>query len=260
MKKRYATVLIGASYYALGYASAHADCLILGQTQTVGDEFHACLRPVEASSAGRAEMDTALGTLLREYGAWTDAGFDVLKAQPVAHEYAARLIAKGQDILLDTRVLSVAKTPDGFAVEYFCNEGACRVEADSVLDTTTHRATAPRKARCTGKTLNAFTVCNEPGFDAALRAVCPDCRILAGFGENERLLAFPAAADEEISSAYRRVVDLWKQAFPRGEEKILFMAQAFDAVYEPCGQSAAAWLGTRFAHPATAFLKGRDAI
>lgn len=258
MKKHFATILIGATYFALGYASTHEDCLMLGQTQTIGDEFHACLHPVNAACAGQSETQTELGRLMRQYGVWTDNGFDLLKAAPVAHEYASRKIADGLQILLDAQILSVTEHAGGCAVEYLCNEGVCRVTAERVLDTTVSRVTAPHLARCTGKTLNVFTVCSASGFGEALISVCPQCRVTDGFSENEKLVLFPVETDEDIRDAYRRIINIWKAAFPSGDEKILFMAEEFDAVYEADGQGGVPWLGERFEHPVTAFLKGRN--
>lgn len=259
MKTHFETVLVGATYYALGYASSHTGCLILEENQTVGGDFHPMLHPVRTEAAGETEKASELGQLMIWYGVWTEAGFDLLKAAPVAHEYAAQLISLGRDILLDCRILSVQKDGRQFTVRYFCNEGICEVKADRVVDTTVSRVTEPDSVRCTKKTLNVFTVCNHPGFNDILKGACPDCEILEGFCENEKLMRFPAEPGEETADICRRVAGIWKTAFPAGEEKILLTADIPDAVYESTGEGTATWNGGRFEHPAAAFVKGRDA-
>ena len=85
MEKKFATVLLGATYYALGYWGSHDDCLILEESQLVGGDFHAMLHPARMENVGEKEEQSELGKLMREYGVWTEKGFDLLKAAPVAH-------------------------------------------------------------------------------------------------------------------------------------------------------------------------------
>ena len=257
MKKHYATILIGATYYALGYAASHENVLILEESQQAGGDFHAMLHPVDMEGAGEKEAESALGKLMRAHGVWTEKGFDLLKAAPVAHACAARLLREGKDILLDCRIMDVRKEAEQFIVRYFCNEGICEAAADSVIDTTVSRITG--NAKILSQTLNAFTVAQEPGFDEKLKAVCPECAVLDGFLENEKLMLFPADPDETILPAYHRMTDAWKKAFPGGTEKILFVADALDAVYEAKEAGSVPWNGGRFTSPVSAFVKGGEA-
>ena len=259
MKKKFATVLLGATYYALGYWGSHDDCLILEESQLVGGDFHAMLHPARMENVGEKEEQSELGKLMREYGVWTEKGFDLLKAAPVAHEYAARQIQEGKAILLDCRLLGIRLEADAYVIRYFCNEGICEVRADQVIDTTISRISAPDLTKTVRQTLNAFTIAQEPGFDEKLWAVCPDIEILSGFNENEKLLRFPAQLDETIVPAYQRMVGTWKKAFPAGEEKLLFVADTLDAVYESTGDGIAPWNGGRFQHPVSAYVKGGEA-
>ena len=59
--------------------------------------------------------------------------------------------------------------------------------------------------------------------------------------------------------AYQRMVDTWKKAFPAGEEKLLFVADTLDAVYESTGDGIVPWNGGRFQHPVSAYGKGGEA-
>lgn len=257
MKKHYTTILIGATYYALGYAAAHESTLILEESQQVGGDFHAMLHPVDIKCAGEKEAESALGKMMRSHGVWTEKGFDLLKAAPVAHACAAQLLREGKEILLDCRIMDVRKEAEQCIVRYFCNEGICEAAADRVIDTTVNRITG--NAKILSQTLNAFTVAQEPGFDERLKAVCPECVILDGFLENEKLMLFPADPDETILPAYQRMTDAWKKAFPEENEKILFVADVLDAVYEAEDMGSVPWNGGRFANPVSAFVKGGEA-
>ncbi len=259
MKKHYSTVILGATYYGLGYGSAHPDCLILEEFQTVGGDFHHCLHPVSMDADGLRAWDTPLGKLMREHGVWTGSGFDLLKASPVAHEFAARRMTDGMDILLDAHTISVEKNENGAAVTYVTNEGISSVTAGRLVDATADCVSAPDSVRCTAKTLNVFTVRMTADFDAKLQAACPDCRIIDGFNENEKLICFPVPAEETMTHAYRGVMETWKKAFPDGDEKILFVADDFDVRFEPIGAGSPDWAGVKAANPMAAFLRGVEA-
>lgn len=259
MKKHYNCVVLGATYYGLGYASAHPDCLILEEFQTVGGDFHHSLHPVRMDDAAAQARDSELGRLMRQYGVWTETDFDLLKASPVAHEYVAQKLTAGMDVLLDARIISVDKNETGVTVTFITNEGIQSVSAGRLVDATVDCISAPDTVRCTAKTLNVFTVCMAGDFDAKLRIACPDCRIINGFHENEKLICFPVPAEETMTHAYRGVMETWKRAFPGGEEKILFVADDFDAKYEPVNDGNPDWAGARAANPMAAFLKGAEA-
>lgn len=256
MKTKFSTVLIGGTYYALGYWTCHDDCLILEESRRVGSDFHAMLHPAEMNDTGETEKRSALGELMREYGVWTDKGFDLLKAAPAAHEYAARQIEKGKEILLDCRIIDIRREANGYTVRYFCNEGICEAAADEVIDTTVERISARDMVRQGRTTMNVFTVAQNPDFNGNLSAVCPECEILEGFNESEKLIRFPIAPDEDPVAVYRRITEIWKKAFPAGEEKILFVADAPDAEYESTGDGVVPWNGGRFPNPVSAFVMG----
>ena len=259
MKEHYSAIVLGATYYGLGYASAHPDCLILEEFQTVGGDFHHCLHPVSMDADGLRAWDTPIGRLMREYGAWTEDGFDLLKASPVAHEFAARRMTDGMDILLDARIISVDKNETGVTVTYITNEGIASVTAGRLVDATADCGSDPDSVRCTAKSLNVFTVAMGPDLEEKLKTVRPDVRILDGFHENEKLICFPVPAEETMTHAYRGVMETWKKAFPGGEEKILFVADDFDAEFEPVDGGNPDWAGVRAANPMAAFLKGAEA-
>lgn len=259
MKEQYSTIVLGATYYGLGYASAHPDCLILEEFQSVGGDFHHSLHPVRMDAAAEQARDSELGRLMRQYGVWTETNFDLLKASPVAHEYVAQELTAGMDILLDARIISVEKSENGVTVTYITNEGISSATAARLVDATVDCVSEPDSVRCTAKSLNVFTVAMGPDLEEKLKAVRADVRILDGFNENEKLICFPVPVEETMTHAYWGVMETWKRAFPGGEEKILFVADDFDAEYEQLSAEKTNWAGGRSANPMTAFLKGVEA-
>lgn len=256
MKKRYQTVILGATYCGLGYLSTHSDCLLLEESQTVGGDFHHSLHPLEEQPA--AGKKSTLGRILTEHGVWTDTGFDLLKASLAAHELAARLLEEGREILLDARLVDVKRSETGVVVSFLTCEGMCEVCADQLLDTTVDCISSPESVRCTEKTLNVFTVAQTKTFCEALKAACPECTIREGFAPDEKLVQFPVPVCCSLEEAYRAVCEIWRKAFPDAAEKILFVADDFDARYVPVCENTA-WAGARSANPLAAFLKGAQA-
>ncbi len=252
MKEHYSTILLGAGYYALGYASSHSDCLILEESQMVGVDFHSCLHPVRLEQA----PENAVGDIMREYGVWKEDGFDLLNAQMVVHEYASRKLADGMELLLDCRIISAEQRKDGVRVSFITNQGISDVTADRLIDTTADCISQEAAVRCVGKTLNAFSVAMEDHFAGKLKRVCPECLVTRGPLENEMLICFPTAPEVSLTDAYREMVRVWSMAFPHGEEKILFVAENFDAVYEAVAQKPPQWVGRRFLNPMAAFEEG----
>lgn len=256
MKQQFSTIVLGAGYAGLGYAAAHPDCLLLEESQTVGSDFHSCLRPAQTTP----DAAGPLAGLMREYDVLGPQEFDSLKASLVAHEFAARQLADGHEIRLDAQLLDISGAEGGVTVRYFTNEGKHTVTARCLVDATPDCLSAPEAVRCTEKTLNVFTVCRTGGFDAALTAACPSCRIYPGYRPAERLVAFPVPVDQDIAAACRDVTQLWHCAFPNGEEKILFVAETFDATYEPVGRLPYQWIGQRTLDPLAAFMKGANQV
>ncbi len=256
MKDRYTTIVLGGGYYALGYASTHEDCLILEESQSLGGDFHHCLHPVRMENCPDSARECELGQIMTEFGVWTEAGFDQLKAQTVVHEYASRKLEKGMEILLDAHFLSAERVDSGVKVTFFTNEGMQEVWADKLVDTTADCISDPKAVHCTAKTLNVFTVAMTETFADTLKRACPECCVLEGPLENEKLILFPVPAQLGLKDAYVQMMDAWTRAFPAGEEKILFVAETFDARYEAAKQIPEGWVASRFADPVSAFMEG----
>ena len=204
------------------------------------------------------DAQAQMGQIMQEYNVWTPSGFDMLKAQAVAHEFVARKLAQGFHILLDARLLEVQTTDEGVAVTYITNQGIHTVTANRLIDATVNCISAPDHVRCIRKTLNVFTVAMTDTLASKLHTVCPDCQVLEGSLENEKLILFPAAPDAELEDVYLQIMQLWHKAFPDGAEKILFVAETFDGVYEAVAETPA-WVNKRFTDPMTAFEEGEKA-
>lgn len=256
MKNKIKTVIAGASYFGIGYAAAHPDCLILDSTQILGGDFHTAAKTADLSALDDRAASLELAALMKEYQVWKGNRFDVLKAAPVICEYVSR--HPEIRILLDAKIISVRKNPDGYHVEYATNDGVSGIDCEQLLDTTTLRDTFPKGARCTFKTLNLFAISLTNDFDQKIKSAIPDCRIAEGMNPGEKTVKIPFSPEENILKAYRRAVDLWRLAFSDGEEKILFIAQDFDYICEEVESDSAPcpWINSNFSDPLTAFAAG----
>lgn len=256
MRKEISTVIIGGSYFAIGYASAHADCMVLESSQILGIDFHRGLRTADLADVRAKEADTELGKLFADHQVWQDGKFDILKAAPVLHAYCNQNNLK---VTLDARLLAAEKESKGYMVRYITNSGIHEIRCTHLLDTTVLRDTYREGIYCKKKTLNLFTVCVEDGFEEKLKAAVPDCRIEEGMNPGERVVKIPFPTDKKISRAYEAVTEIWKKAFPGGEEKILFIAQDFDYSCSSFRKENAPcpWVGAMFSDPLSAFAAGR---
>ena len=256
MKNKVKTVIAGASYFSIGYAVSHPDCLILDSSQILGGDFHAGARTAVLPDPDKQEAGTGLAALMKQFQVWKDGRFDVLKAAPVLHEYVA--LHKEIKVLLDAKILSVTKTDAGFHIEYASNDGVHGIDCEQLLDTTTLRDTCPAGAVCISKTLNLFTVSLEASFEQKLKTSVPGCIIEDGMNPGEKTVKIPFSPEEKLLKAYRIAAGIWEQAFPDREEKILFIAQDFDYVCEEadCESIICPWIGKRFSNPLTAFAAG----
>ncbi len=252
------TLLIGATYFSIGYASVHPECMILESSQIMGGDFERGVRTADISGISEAAANSDLAEIMKEYGAFADGKFDVMKATPILHEYSYR--KKEMNIILDAKLLSVTTTDGGYLVKYMTNTGIRELFCEKLLDTTILRESCPSCAKRTAKTLNIFTVRQVEDFADRIKAVSPDSVIVDGMNPNETIVKFPFDIDARIIDAYETVIALWKKAFPAGEDCILVIAQDFEYTCEPVNEDAAPckWNGGRYSDPLTAFAAGMD--
>lgn len=257
MVKEISTLIVGGSYFGIGYASAHPDCMILEESHILGNDFHKSLRTADMQCVDEKEYNTELGKLMIEHRVWEGEQFDVLKAAPVIHEYCNQ---KDLHIVMDAKLLSIGKTESGYCVNYITNSGIHEICCKDILDATVLRDTYPEGIECSAKTLNLFTVCLGDTFEERLQAVAPDCSIEEGMNPNEKVVKFPFSNEVKLPEAYESVTGLWNKVFPEGEEKILFIAQDFEYVCDSKndGLAPCVWVGAAFENPLTAFAEGME--
>lgn len=257
MKKKIKTLIVGGSYFGVGYASSHPDSMILEASHVLGGDFHRGIRTADMSDISTRETDTELGKLMTKYEVLKGERFDVLKAAPVLHEYCNQ---NDINIIMDAKLLSVEKVSDGYCVSYITNSGIHEVHCENVLDTSVLRDTYPEGMSVSEKTLNLFTVRLQDTFEEKLREAAPGCIIEEGINTDERIVKFTVPVKKDLLEAYEEAVTLWRQAFPEGEEKILFLAQDFDyTCHKEADKSApCAWVDENFVNPLAAFTAGMD--
>lgn len=135
-KKVYDVVLLGATFYSVGYsASSDKACLIIDSRSVVGSEFAAALK--------------ANATRLRDYSPNTNEfrekllSKDLLKENGKIHVTATSLdLAEYMynhelDVLLETQIIAVSKDDIGYSVSIFNRDGYSTVKARTVIDTRT---------------------------------------------------------------------------------------------------------------------------
>ena len=257
MKNKIDTLFVGATYFAIGYASRHPECVIMESSQTLGGEFHHSLVPVKPGSAGEADLETDLAEMMEQEQVLEEGHLDILKSSLVIHRFVSERTDQIH-ILLDARILELKKENGEYAVKYMDQEGIHQVYCKKVLDTTACRETSPGDAVCREKFFNIFLVSVTDTLEQKLTAVCPGCIIMDGRNAGEKFVKFPSAAEESLTDAYRRVTQLWKKAFPKAEERIMFMAEDFEYTCVECvdGDAPCPWISGKFNNPLTAFAKG----
>ena len=256
MQKEIGTLVIGGSYFGVGYASAHPDCAILETSQILGCDFHRGIRTADLSGVEESEAGTELGKLMEKHHVIENGKFDVLKAAPVLHEYCAQSHIK---IIMDAKLLAVEKQETNYFVRYATNSGIHDIHCKNILDTTVLRDTYPEGKKCIAKTLNIFSICVGDSFDRKIKETFPECVIENGFCPREKIVRISFPAEKSLPDAYEETTVCWGRAFPNGEEKILFIAQDFDYVCDRINEESApcAWIKGVFPNPLSAFAAGR---
>lgn len=260
MGKKIDTLIVGATYFGLGYASVHPESVVIESSQILGGDFHHCARFADLSVLTEKEASTEIAESMKKEHVFEDGKFDVLKASPVIHQFVSERLGKNMQVLLDAKLLEVNKLDSGFELKYIDNEGLHQISCDKILDTTMERETYPAGAICTKKSLNLFTVSVENEFEEKLNAIYPNIEIKACKNEDEKLVCIPFTPEKKMLEAYEEMTEIWKKAFPKGKERILFVADKFEYTCEAANEAEApcAWNGGRFANPLTAFLQGME--
>ena len=259
MNDGYDTVLIGATYFAIGYAAAHAHCLILEETQVAGSDFHLSFRPAFMTERDERWRNDDLGCLMTQFGVWKENTFDVLKAALVIDEYAAQFGVRKLGLVLDAKVLEIEGDKAGYTVTYLTNNGIQKARAAHVLDTTAERITSPASAACHSKALMLYTLLRQDENLSRIADGFPGSTVNPGFQPHEYVIRVPVDLQMTLAEAYGEVADRWRGIFPRREERLLMLGRAFDAEYTVRQEDKAVcpWINRRFFNPIEAFSSGK---
>lgn len=123
------TILIGATYYAVGYAYAsERECLILDKRSVVGADFSASLVAEPCPNVKGEFAD-----LLKSKGILNEDGR--IHIVPCAAELGKFIVNHKLNVLLETEILSVIKVDSGFEVTVFNRDGMGKIFAKNVINT-----------------------------------------------------------------------------------------------------------------------------
>ncbi|MFR3482092.1 MAG: hypothetical protein ACLTXL_00415 [Clostridia bacterium] len=136
------TLILGASYAALGYAAAHPGTLIVEETEGTGVEYAGNMRPSDLVDLPVTELGKQFYAFLKEHELVTEEGrLDLCGMTTAVNRYA---VAHKLWILLDAAVVSVKKSDNGYVVECRTNSGLREIQARILLDTTSRRISSRR--------------------------------------------------------------------------------------------------------------------
>ena len=209
----YDTLLLGSGYYAVGYAEARGNCLIVEEGQVADTQFYL---PMRGFSSGAMEPSTEAGRRLYD----TVAGMGLigrggLCVNGLESALARHILTIGVRLRLKCRAVEQVAEGDLCRVVLSSNAGLCTVYARRVLDT------RPRPER---RFVTVLVQSDRPYAELApLLHAFPGAELSCAFYEGRYALTVPADGYDENSVK----VMIWER-FPRLlGVKILYIAPAF---------------------------------
>ncbi len=250
------TLILGASYAALGYAAAHPGTLIVEETEGTGVEYAGNMRPSDLVDLPVTELGKQFYAFLKEHELVTEEGrLDLCGMTTAVNRYA---VAHKLWILLDAAVVSVKKSDNGYVVECRTNSGLREIQARILLDTTSRRISSRGAAAVTRQWLHVL--CSEAMEDPyhQLKEVNGDIITTPGFWPGEWTVSFPFSGETKLPEARLAVERQWRAAFPGGETLIDAVGFDFDVEAVDSGdEGICAWVGPhRYGNPVAAFDGG----
>lgn len=236
----YLTIIFGSGYAGLGFAAAQPETLILEETETVGSDFHAVLRPAYKVSTPHTKQAQELCEFLRHYNVMTEGEkLDVLRLSTAICRYEE---LRNTEILLNARLISIIYEPDGYYVNIATNSGVRTLHTKQIIDVTAKRVTARNSVRVCANQLHI--ICSNPTDDFEERihkfAHTAKCRQL--FMQGEWSVTFDFAPEITLAEARLKTEQLWQRAFPNGESLIDAVSFDFDVVAKPVGTEKIPWI------------------
>lgn len=250
------TVILGSGYAGLGYASVDSNVLILEETESVGSDFHSCLRPAIGRWEAKNKSTQALASFLKERGIDSGDKLDTLRLATGICRYAQDQ-NWGIKIRLDAQVVSVSPMEGGFEVVYRTNTGLHTVTAARVLDTTGKRVSCRKAALVQEKRLHVVFSTDYPDFFQQLLNAYEKIRFAPGFSSGEWTASFCFDPQVTLPEARMMIEQAWSIAFPEGQVLIDAVGFDFDVVADSCGDGVGLWLDPhQYGSPLEAFDAG----
>ena len=220
--KVYDTLLIGSGYYAVGYADARGNCLIVEEGQVADTSFYL---PMRGFGVSDMHPTTAGGERLlaciNEMGLIDRRGLCV---NGLESALARHILAIGAPLRLKCRVVRRRAEGALTALTLQSNEGLCEVYAREVIDTRPPKKN-PRQSilLCGG---------DDRAAAEALLAAFPDATLAPAFYEGRSVMTIPAVGYDENS-----IKVMIHARFPRvAGLRLMYIAPAFAA--DACGAGA----------------------
>ncbi len=132
--KNVKTLLIGASFFAVGYAANHPDTLIVDRRETVGFDFVSCadVTPIDIKKKYSTQTTDILSRLAARNIINGDGGVHIFPVSGVLCEY---ILEKNIDIMLATEFVNAKRVDNGFEVTLFCANGYHTLFVEKIIDT-----------------------------------------------------------------------------------------------------------------------------
>lgn len=132
--KKVKTLIIGASFFAVGYAANHTDALIIDRRETVGFDFVGCadVTPVDIKKEYSTQTADILSRLAARNIISSDGGVHIFPVSGVLCEY---ILEKSINIRLATEFVNAKRVEGGFEITLFAANGYHTVFAEKIIDT-----------------------------------------------------------------------------------------------------------------------------
>lgn len=251
------TLIISATYAALGYAATHPDTLIIEEHELIGSDYAMTFRSVDDKvSAGSADGQELIDFFRRVSVIDGLGKFDRLRALTGICRFVNQ---KKLSILLDATVISIEylKEDDSYHVNVYTNSGIRSIKAKQLIDS----SNVPKEIQGTvsvQKQLNA--ICSHSDTDPAdaLQAINPAITTSPGYFSGEWTVHVPFSSETTLSDARIFIEEAWGRAF--GDGSVLIDAIAFDfdkSLTDDLQIACGKWINPKqFANPIEAYEAG----
>lgn len=210
------TLLVGATAYAVGYASANQKCMIVEEGQWPCSDFSASLNAEPIDDRGTYTPQTqSLLNVLKTRGLIDSCGR--VHILPIAARFSEELLRSGARVWFDATLVCVEEQKNGYAATVFHRNGFERIQAKRIIDT--------RACACLDGARKFICAVISP---VAGNLETPNARLLTG-ALGETILKLYLDSDADYLSA-RRKTEEWIRKHLNGA-KIYSFANTFGYEY-----------------------------